>query len=83
LGRLAASNKESKSTHGIAAHRYGIRYEHGLFRQGIVDGWKQEQTENWLDFGNPWEFQRPEEVYSIGFSRSVETLVTEAGDSRQ
>ncbi|RMO86408.1 Phosphorylase [Pseudomonas syringae pv. philadelphi] len=83
LGRLAACFMESMSTLGIAGHGYGIRYEHGLFRQGIVDGWQQEQTENWLDFGNPWEFERPEVVYSIGFGGSVDTVPTETGESRQ
>jgi starch phosphorylase len=83
LGRLAACFMESMSTLGIAGHGYGIRYEHGLFRQAIVDGWQQEQTENWLDFGNPWEFERPEVVYPIGFSGSVETLINEAGEQRQ
>ena len=79
LGRLAACFMESMSTLGVAAHGYGIRYEHGLFRQAVVDGWQQEQTENWLDFGNPWEFERAEVIYSIGFSGSVETLVNETG----
>jgi starch phosphorylase len=83
LGRLAACFMESMSTLGIAGHGYGIRYEHGLFRQAIVDGWQQEQTENWLDFGNPWEFERPEVLYSIGFSGSVETVLNDAGEPHQ
>lgn len=83
LGRLAACFMESMATLGIAAHGYGIRYEHGLFRQSIVDGWQQEQTENWLDFGNPWEFERAEVVYPIGFGGAVETKVDEQGRSRQ
>ena len=45
---------------GIAAHGYGIRYDHGLFRQIIRDGWQQETPEDWLANGNPWEFERPE-----------------------
>ena len=83
LGRLAACFMESMSTLGIAAHGYGIRYEHGLFRQSIVDGWQQEQTENWLDFGNPWEFERAEVLYSVGFGGSVETKQDEQGQLRQ
>ncbi|WP_454255273.1 glycogen/starch/alpha-glucan phosphorylase [Pseudomonas sp. Marseille-Q8238] len=71
LGRLAACFMESMATLNLAAHGYGIRYEHGLFRQVIVDGWQQEHTETWLDFGNPWEFERPEVSYSIGFGGSV------------
>ncbi|MBA1204885.1 glycogen/starch/alpha-glucan phosphorylase [Pseudomonas capeferrum] len=83
LGRLAACFMESMSTLGLAAHGYGIRYEHGLFRQAIVDGWQQEQTENWLDFGNPWEFERAEVIYPISFGGSVETLTDAEGQQRQ
>ncbi|MEW9903824.1 glycogen/starch/alpha-glucan phosphorylase [Pseudomonas putida] len=83
LGRLAACFMESMSTLGIAAHGYGIRYEHGLFRQAMVDGWQQEQTENWLDFGNPWEFERAEVIYPISFGGSVETVQDIHGQPRQ
>lgn len=83
LGRLAACFMESMSTLGIAAHGYGIRYEHGLFRQAVVDGWQQEQTENWLDFGNPWEFERAEVIYPISFGGSVETVKQADGSFRQ
>lgn len=83
LGRLAACFMESMSTLGIAAHGYGIRYEHGLFRQAVVDGWQQEQTENWLDFGNPWEFERAEVIYPISFGGSVETVTDAEGRQRQ
>ncbi len=83
LGRLAACFMESMSTLGVAAHGYGIRYEHGLFRQAIVDGWQQEQTENWLDFGNPWEFERPEVIYPISFGGHVETVQDAGGQQKQ
>ncbi|MDU9391686.1 glycogen/starch/alpha-glucan phosphorylase [Pseudomonas sp. zfem002] len=83
LGRLAACFMESMSTLGIAAHGYGIRYEHGLFRQAVVDGWQQEQTENWLDFGNPWEFERAEVIYPISFGGRVETVSGGDGEPRQ
>ncbi|MEX5339903.1 glycogen/starch/alpha-glucan phosphorylase [Pseudomonas sp. I2] len=83
LGRLAACFMESMSTLGIAAHGYGIRYEHGLFRQALVDGWQQEQTEHWLDFGNPWEFERAEVIYPISFGGSVETVYDTHGQQRQ
>ncbi|WP_337058355.1 glycogen/starch/alpha-glucan phosphorylase [Pseudomonas sp. USHLN015] len=73
LGRLAACFMESMATLGLAAHGYGIRYEHGLFKQVVSDGWQQEHTETWLDFGNPWEFERPEVSYNIGFGGSVRT----------
>ncbi len=53
------------------AFGYGIRYDHGLFRQTIVDGWQREQPEDWLTAGNPWEFQRPELTYRIDFGGGV------------
>ncbi|PAU55629.1 glycogen phosphorylase [Pseudomonas sp. PIC25] len=83
LGRLAACFMESMATLGVAAHGYGIRYEHGLFRQAIIDGWQHEQTETWLDFGNPWEFERPEVSYLVGFGGSVVPMVDENGTLRQ
>ena len=74
LGRLAACFMESMSTLGVAAYGYGIRYDHGLFRQKIKDGWQSEVPENWLDSGNPWEFERPEVIYPIGFGGQVEAF---------
>jgi glucan phosphorylase len=67
LGRLAACFLDSMSTIGIAGFGYGIRYQHGLFRQRLADGWQLEQAENWLMFGHPWEFERPESSYVVGF----------------
>jgi starch phosphorylase len=72
LGRLAACFMESMATVGVAAYGYGIRYENGLFRQNIVDGWQTESPENWLSFGNPWEFPRREVAYEVGFGGAVE-----------
>jgi starch phosphorylase len=72
LGRLAACFMESMATVGVAAYGYGIRYENGLFRQNIIDGWQTEMPENWLSFGNPWEFPRREVAYEIGFGGAVE-----------
>ena len=72
LGRLAACFMESMSTVGVPAYGYGIRYDHGLFRQGIENGAHMEYPENWLSFGNPWEFMRREASYEIGFGGTVE-----------
>jgi starch phosphorylase len=74
LGRLAACYMESMASVGIPAHGYGIRYDHGLFRQVIKGGEQQEFPEDWLSFGNPWEFQRPEVRYPICFGGVVEAL---------
>ncbi|MBV9246944.1 MAG: glycogen/starch/alpha-glucan phosphorylase [Methylobacteriaceae bacterium] len=82
LGRLAACFMESMATLGIPAHGYGIRYDNGLFRQRIQDGWQLEYPEDWLAFGNPWEFQRPEVNYSIGFGGTVEAVQKEDGFAR-
>ena len=71
LGRLAACFMESMASLCIPAFGYGIRYDHGLFRQEIRDGWQQEFPEEWLRFRNPWEFARPEIAHSIGFGGSV------------
>jgi glycogen phosphorylase len=74
LGRLAACYMESMATLDIPAHGYGIRYEHGLFRQVMKNGWQQEFPEDWLALGNPWEFHRPEVTYPIGFGGSIEAV---------
>jgi glycogen phosphorylase len=67
LGRLAACFMESMASLGIPAYGYGIRYSHGLFKQNITDGWQGERPEDWLEYGNPWEFPRREAAYKIGF----------------
>jgi starch phosphorylase len=71
LGRLAACFMESMASLSIPAIGYGIRYDHGLFRQSLEDGWQKEAPETWLAEGNPWEFPRPEATYTIGFGGHV------------
>ena len=71
LGRLAACFLDSLSTLGIPAYGYGIRYEHGLFRQSFEDGRQVETPEDWLQQRHVWEFERPEVAYTIGFGGSV------------
>jgi starch phosphorylase len=82
LGRLAACFMESMATTDIPAYGYGIRYVHGLFRQQIADGWQVELPETWLAHGNPWEFERRESAYEIGFGGTVESVLAEDGDAR-
>jgi starch phosphorylase len=83
LGRLAACFLDSMAALGIPACGYGIRYDHGLFRQVIKDGWQQEYPEQWLSFGNPWEFERPEVVYDVHYGGRVEHAACGAGPERR
>jgi starch phosphorylase len=83
LGRLAACLMESMATVGIAGFGYGIRYQHGLFRQLFSDGWQVEQPEDWLAFGNPWEFERSAVTYDIGFGGTVEPMAGDRHTARQ
>ena len=71
LGRLAACFMESLASLDIPAYGYGIRYVNGMFRQRIDDGWQVELPETWLTHGNPWEFERRESCYRIGFGGEV------------
>ena len=72
LGRLAACFLDSMSTLGCPAFGYGIRYEHGLFRQSFgADGRQIETAEDWLRQSHGWEFERPEAAFQIGFGGAV------------
>ncbi len=71
LGRLAACFMESMASLELPAYGYGIRYVNGMFRQRIDDGWQVEMPENWLSHGNPWEFERRESAYFVGFGGEV------------
>jgi starch phosphorylase len=83
LGRLAACFMESMATVDIPAHGYGIRYANGMFRQEIQDGWQVELPETWLDHGNPWEFERRERAFEVGFGGAVESVAgPEGADER-
>jgi starch phosphorylase len=82
LGRLAACFMESMATVDIPAYGYGIRYVHGLFRQEMSEGWQVELPEDWLAHGNPWEFERQESSYEIGFGGHVEPVQEPDGTTR-
>ncbi len=79
LGRLAACFMESMATVGVPAHGYGIRYANGMFRQEIQDGWQVELPETWLAHGNPWEFERRERTFEIGFGGTVDAISDREG----
>jgi starch phosphorylase len=72
LGRLAACFIESAATLQLPVMGYGLRYEYGIFKQEIRDGWQHEQPDNWLRFPDPWEFARPNEKVEIGLNCSFE-----------
>jgi starch phosphorylase len=71
LGRLAACFLDSMATMQLPAMGYGLRYEYGMFRQTIQDGWQREQPDNWLRRPDPWEVIRPQETVEIKLGCSV------------
>jgi starch phosphorylase len=83
LGRLAACFLDSMATMDIPAAGYGIRYEYGMFRQSIENGRQVENPDNWLRYGNIWEFQRPEATYNIKFHGHVVKFPNDRGEEVQ
>ena len=80
LGRLAACFLDSMATLGYAGYGYGIRYEFGIFEQEIKNGWQVERPDEWLRFGNPWEYVRPEYSVSVAFGGRVEAVISDEGE---
>jgi glycogen phosphorylase len=72
LGRLAACFLDSMATMQLPAMGYGLRYEYGIFRQTIQDGWQHEQPDNWLRRPDPWEVARPHEKVEVKLNCSFE-----------
>ena len=72
LGRLAACFLDSLATMQLPAIGYGLRYEYGMFKQSISNGWQQERPDNWLLRPDPWEVARPDEKVEIKLNCSFE-----------
>lgn len=89
LGRLAACFLDSLATLEIPAWGYGIRYDYGIFKQQIKDGYQVEIPDFWLKNGNPWEIERPDVTYPVRFyghvrkyhDNGVERAVWEGGET--
>ena len=72
LGRLAACFLDSMATLHLPAMGYGLRYEYGIFKQSIQDGWQHEQGDNWLRHPDPWEVARADEAVEVKLNCSFE-----------
>src|ERR1700757_1356641 len=72
LGRLAACFLDSMATLQLPAMGYGLRYEYGIFKQSIQDGWQMEKPDNWLRRADPWEIARLKETVEIKLNCSFE-----------
>jgi starch phosphorylase len=80
LGRLAACFLDSMATLSLPGYGYGIRYEYGMFYQRLRNGFQLEQPDNWLRYGNPWEFPRAEILYPVHFYGRVVEFKDEKGE---
>jgi starch phosphorylase len=79
LGRLAACFMDSLATLDLPAVGYGIRYEHGIFEQRIERGQQAEHTDNWLQYGNPWDLPRHDRIRAVRFYGTTEVRKDESG----
>ena len=79
LGRLAACFLDALATGDYPAMGFSIRYEYGLFKQKIIDGWQTELPDIWLPGGEVWLTQRSDNIYTVKFEGTVEEKWTEHG----
>ncbi len=79
LGRLAACFMDSCASLQLPVVGYGIRYEYGMFRQLILNGYQTEEPDHWLRDGNPWEISRPEHTQTVPYGGRLERYTDESG----
>lgn len=72
LGRLAAAYMDALTSEAYPACGFSIRYDYGIFKQRIVDGWQMEMPDDWLENGDVWLAPRPEETFEVKFGGRVE-----------
>ena len=72
LGRLAACFLDSMATMQLPATGYGLRYEYGMFKQSIKDGWQEERPDHWLRYPDPWQIVRPQESVEVKLNCSFD-----------
>ncbi len=80
LGRLAACFLDSMATMDLPAYGYGLRYNYGIFRQKIENGYQLEQPDDWLRYGNPWEIERSDLTFPVRFGGYTKAI-TENGET--
>lgn len=83
LGRLAACFMDSMATMHIPAYSYGLRYEYGIFKQEIKDGYQLEEPDLWLDSGSPWETARKDYAFEVNFYGEVRTAPDKGGNLKK
>lgn len=82
LGRLASCYMDSMARLRLPGYGYGIRYDYGIFHQVLVNGYQQEQSDNWMRRGNPWEIKRREQLYTVRFYGRAEMYTDVEGRKR-
>jgi len=83
LGRLAACFLDSMATMDLPAYGYGLRYDYGIFRQQIENGYQIEQPDDWLRRENPWEIEHPEHSVTVQFGGRVDSYMNRWLDTQQ
>ena len=83
LGRLAACFLDSMATMQLPATGYGLRYEYGMFKQSIKDGWQEERPDHWLQNSDPWQIMRVQDAVEVklncAFAMTGGTLRVDVG----